>query len=100
VWGRQRPVLRQQFVDVAGRPAGCEPAEDILEVGEGIDSVERTGTDDAVESCSALRTGIGPGEEIVAPSQGQAPDLLFAQTMPCPGLCRVGSSMWRMSWDP
>ena len=67
------PVPGQQCVDLSGRMVG-DAADDVGEVGLGVDMVELAGLDDGVENRGAVAAGVGAEEGPVATSQRQRAD--------------------------
>jgi hypothetical protein len=49
----------------------CDPAEDVGEIGLGIDPVQFAGFGNGVEDSGALSAGIGSTEEVILPAMSR-----------------------------
>jgi hypothetical protein len=69
-------VPGEQVADAVDGVVG-DAGEHVAEVGFGIEAVELGGLDQGIEGGGAFAAGVGAGEEIVLPAEGQRPDLPF-----------------------
>jgi hypothetical protein len=72
------------LADVPGEQVGDaidgvigDAGEHVAEPGFRVEAVELGGFDQGVEGRSAITAGVGAGEEVVLPAEGQRPDLPF-----------------------
>ena len=63
------PAVGQQSVEFALGPLRRDLLEHVLHVGPRIELVQRAGREHRVRDCSALRAGVGAGEEEILPSE-------------------------------
>ena len=82
--------MRQELIEPASAPAAGELAEDVREVRQRWDAVLRASARQAVQRRGALRRLMRAGDEVVLAPEGHVAQLLLADKMPRPRLCRVG----------
>src|SRR5690606_19312445 len=68
------PALRDELGEAAQRPAGLELADDVHEVGVGVDSGQQTVVDEREADGEALAAALGAGEEKGTARGGEEPD--------------------------
>jgi hypothetical protein len=76
-------VFRQKLVETELGPARGEFLEHVDEIGVGIHAMQGAGSEKAIENRGPFGAGVRAGEQVVLSSDGQAPNLEFAEIVVC-----------------
>jgi len=80
----------QQLLEAVGVPSRAELPQHVRQVRQWRDSVLRAGPHQTVELGGTPRRIVRAGEQVVAPAESDAAQLLLGDGMPRARLCRVG----------